>query len=43
MAECELYGCLYNEDGRCKYDNAILKFPYARACDEEDIVGNAEE
>lgn len=43
MFECELYGCLYNEDGRCNYENATLKFPYVCACREEDIVGNAEE
>ena len=43
MAQCELYGCLYNEDGHCNYDNANLKFPCARACNEEDIVGDMEE
>lgn len=43
MNKCELYGCLYNEDGYCQYDNATLKFPYVRVCDEEDIRGNAEE
>lgn len=43
MIPCELYGCLYNEDGRCGYENATLKFPCYCACQEEDIVGNAEE
>ena len=41
--ECELYGCLYNEDGFCGYDNANLKFPYAMACYDQDIVGDMEE
>lgn len=36
--ECELYGCIYNEDGRCVYENSSLKFPYARACNDEDFI-----
>ena len=42
MTECELYGCLYNEDGRCGYDNATLKFPYARACHQEIVEASME-
>lgn len=38
MDQCELYGCPYNEDGCCKYDDATLKFPYAMACREKDFV-----
>lgn len=37
MAQCELYGCWYNEDGICNYNNANIKMPSARACNEEDM------
>ena len=33
--ECELRGCLYNDDGYCGYNSAELKIPYAKACYEE--------
>lgn len=42
MDECKYFGCLYNKDGCCNYDNAPLQFPCARACHQEDmdIVGD---
>ena len=35
--ECELYGCIYNEDGSCAYNRAPIQIREARACYEEDI------
>ena len=29
---CELYGCIYNEDGNCGYDSSAIKIPSACAC-----------
>lgn len=37
MKSCELYGCIYNEDGICKYNEAPIKVEYAQACHEEFI------
>lgn len=35
--ECNLYGCIYNDDGYCRYNNAAIQIREARACYEEDI------
>ena len=43
MNECNYLGCLYNEDGHCKYDEAPLKFPSCRVCYEEDLDRHVEE
>lgn len=40
MDKCEYFGCSYNEDGCCNYDNAVLKFPAERACHDIDIAGD---
>lgn len=29
---CDYYGCIYNSDGVCDYQNAAIKSPAARAC-----------
>lgn len=29
---CELNGCVYNENGTCKYDEALIKVASATAC-----------
>ena len=42
MDKCTYLGCLYNEDGYCNYDNASIKYFYARVCTENDIVGDME-
>lgn len=34
---CELFGCIYNDDGECMYNQAPIKIREARACYEEDI------
>ena len=33
---CDLYGCQYNQDGICIYDDAKIKISFARACYEVD-------
>lgn len=30
--KCELNGCVYNENGTCKYDEALIKVASATAC-----------
>lgn len=40
MNECEYFGCLYNEDGKCGYSSAPLQFPSCRACHDIDIRGD---
>lgn len=35
---CELIGCMYNEDGKCIYDTSNIKIPRACACYDEDCV-----
>lgn len=37
MKSCELYGCIYNENGICKYHAASVKLEYAQACHEDFI------
>ena len=32
MKRCELNGCVYNENGTCKYDEALIKVASATAC-----------
>lgn len=32
---CAFEGCLYNDDGICKYQNAPIKMNFARACYDE--------
>ena len=32
MERCELNGCVYNENGTCKYDEALIKVASATAC-----------
>ena len=32
MERCELNGCVYNENGACKYDEALIKVASATAC-----------
>lgn len=32
---CDYYGCIYNSDGICDYKNAPVKYPLARACNEQ--------
>ena len=32
MKSCELNGCVYNENGTCKYDEALIKVASATAC-----------
>ena len=32
---CELFGCVYNDDGYCNYNNAKIKVSQARACYDE--------
>lgn len=34
---CELYGCIYNNDGECEYKNATIQNPYYQACYESDF------
>ena len=29
---CKETGCLYNENGRCIYEESSVKIPYARVC-----------
>ena len=43
MNNCEYLGCMYNEDGYCKYLNANIKVPAARACNEDDIQALVDE
>lgn len=45
MNNCDLHGCIYNEDGVCGYADADIQIPYNQACrdnetwsDEEDLV-----
>lgn len=33
---CELYGCIYNEDGRCGFDSAPIQIPSSCACYDND-------
>lgn len=42
MNNCEYLGCMYNEDGRCKYLDANIKVPAARACNKDDIQADFE-
>lgn len=35
--DCELFGCVYNEDGTCRYCGSDIRIPEARACYEEDF------
>lgn len=37
---CELCGCMYNDDGNCIYDTSIIKIQCARACYDDE---NSEE
>lgn len=37
MDNCEYFGCLYNDDGRCAYLEAKIKIPYYRACVQDDL------
>lgn len=39
---CELYGCIYNEDGECCYADATLKVESAKACNEHDYDNRCE-
>lgn len=32
LVDCNLYGCIYNDDGACGYRRADLQIPYMRAC-----------
>lgn len=32
---CAFVGCMYNDDGFCKYHNAPIKMNFARACYDE--------
>lgn len=36
MNNCDLHGCIYNEDGECVYDNSDIKIPYNMACYDRD-------
>lgn len=31
---CSFQGCIYNQNGECAYENAPVKQPAARACNE---------
>lgn len=35
FADCDYYGCIYNEHGRCEYKNAPIKRQYMMACRDE--------
>lgn len=39
---CELYGCMYNDDGRCIYDASNIKIPRSCACYDDDCVDDLE-
>lgn len=32
---CAFFGCMYNDDGFCKYADAPIKMNFARACYDE--------
>lgn len=32
---CAFEGCMYNDDGICKYHNAPIKMNFSRACYDE--------
>lgn len=32
---CLYFGCIYNEDGICKYDESDIKIPFYCACYDE--------
>ena len=34
---CNLYGCIYNKEGKCGYDSASIKIPSACACNDRDF------
>ena len=36
---CELFGCMYNDDGRCIYDTSSIKIEYACACYDDEHYG----
>ena len=40
---CDLFGCQYNEDGVCNWENATIKMSCARACDSKTDPYNTEE
>lgn len=42
MYECDLYGCLYNDNGECNFRNATIKEPYYQACRDEYDNGDYE-
>lgn len=40
MEDCDLFGCLYNEDGKCTYKDAVIQEPFYQAC--RDLYDNGD-
>ena len=43
MNECDLYGCVYNDDGECCYDNSDIKVFSQTACNDKYYDNDIEE